>query len=123
MCFPVCLSIAVSVVDVVFNSSALITTGGTTYIPVNSQVTFFPQPQQSRVQLPPDAVNTWRVVKISPVGDDGINRTVTILVYSFTSWGVYHISVIGHSSHSGASFVGQRYITAESKQCLQFVYC
>ena len=110
--------VATSVVDVVSDNSALVTNGGTTYIPVNSKVTFSPQPQQSGVQLPPDTVNTWHVVKTSPVGDGGVNRTVANLTYSFTSWGAYHISVIGRSSHAGASFVGERYVTAESKQCL-----
>ena len=106
----------------ILNGSALVTSGGTTYIPVNSQVTFSPQPQHSGVQLPPDTVNTWHVVRISPVGDGGINRTVANLLYSFSSWGAYHITVIGHSSHSGASFVGERYITVESKQCIASLF-
>ena len=102
-------------VDVVSDSPHLVTSGGTTFFPVNTLVTFFPQPQQSGVQLPPDTVNTWHVVKTSPVGDGGVNRTVANLLYSFTSWGAYHISVIGRSNHTGASFVGERFITAESK--------
>ena len=105
-------------VDVVPDSSALVTNGGTTFIPVNSEVTFFPRSQQSGVQLPPDTVNTWHVVKTSPVGDGGVNRTVANLVYLFQSWGAYHISVIGRSDRTGASFVGELFITAESKRCL-----
>ena len=118
LCLSPSVSVATSVVDVVSESPDLVTSGGTTFVPVNTQVTFFPRPQQSGVQLPPDTVNIWHVVKTSPVGDGGINHTVANLVYSFTSWGAYHISVVGRSDHTGASFVGELFITAESKQPL-----
>ena len=105
-------------VDVIANSSGQVTGGGTTYVPLSTPVLFYPRPQQSGIQLPPDTVNTWHVVKTSPVAASGIDRTVADLEYSFTSWGVYLISVIGRSDRTSASFVGQLSVTAESKYCI-----